>query len=105
MRRADCGFERRPAQCAIPTDKKSASAIAWSYGTEAKDVVCSIDTQEYSHDYPREHWAYLDRGVLILSEKLGLVHCVETEGEMRLLARGMILAEIIPPKTPVWGVW
>jgi hypothetical protein len=49
--------------------------------------VCSIDTQEYSPDYPREHWAYLDRGILIMSEKLGLVHCIETDGEMRLLAR------------------
>jgi len=53
-------------------------------------VVCSIDTQEYSRDYPKEHWAYLDRGVLILSEKIGLVHCLEPEGEMRLLARGKI---------------
>jgi hypothetical protein len=56
-------------------------------GSEAI-VVCSIDTQEYSHDFPREHWEYLARGILISSTKLGLVRCVETEGEMRLLARG-----------------
>lgn len=55
-------------------------------GSEAT-VVCSIDTEEYSPDYPPEHWAYLGHGILIESEKLGLVHCVETEGEMRLLAR------------------
>lgn len=55
-------------------------------------VVCSIDTQEYSPDYPREHWACLAQGVLILSEKPGLVHCIETEGEMRLLARGKRLS-------------
>jgi hypothetical protein len=57
------------------------------WGGGEATVVCSIDTQEYSPDYPREHWAYLDRGILIMSEKLGLVHCIETDGEMRLLAR------------------
>jgi hypothetical protein len=56
-------------------------------GSEAI-VVCSIDTQEYSHDFPKEHWEYLTRGILISTARLGLVHCVETEGEMRLLARG-----------------
>jgi hypothetical protein len=56
-------------------------------GSEAI-VVCSIDTQEYSRDFPGEHWEYLARGIVISTAKLGLVHCVETEGEMRLLARG-----------------
>ncbi len=58
-------------------------------GSEAT-VVCSIDTEEYSADYPREHWAYLAQGILIMSETYGLVHCIEAEGEMRLLARGRI---------------
>jgi hypothetical protein len=53
-------------------------------------VVCSIDTDQYSPDYPREHWAYLGNGILIESTNYGLVHCIESEGEMRLLARGQI---------------
>jgi hypothetical protein len=55
-------------------------------GSEAT-VVCSIDTEEYSPDYPREHWAYLGEGILIDSVKLGRVHSAVAEGEMRLLAR------------------
>ena len=41
-------------------------------------------------DYRREHWAYLHRSILVTSDKPGLVHCTETEGEMRLLARSKI---------------
>jgi hypothetical protein len=42
----------------------------------------------YSHDFPKEHWENPARGILISATKLRLVHCVETEGEMRLLAGG-----------------
>ncbi len=78
--------------------------VLWD-GSEGT-IVCSMDTHEYSPDYPREHWAYLVQGVLILSENPDLVRCIGTEGEMRLLARGkiMILAEMIPPKKPMRGV-
>lgn len=50
-------------------------------------VVCSIDTDEYSATYPKEQWAYLGRGVVILSEKAGLVHYSEPEPGMRLVDR------------------
>jgi hypothetical protein len=55
-------------------------------GSEAS--VVWRDTEEYSPDDPREHWSYLAEGILIESVKLGLVHCVVAEGEMRLLSRG-----------------
>jgi hypothetical protein len=51
-------------------------------------VVCSIDTGEYSLSYPKEHWDYLGSGVLVLSEKAGLIHYREPERTMRLLKRG-----------------
>lgn len=50
-------------------------------------VVCSMDTDEYSEEYPRENFGYLERGIMVLSEKAGLIHYVEPEAEMRLLAR------------------
>ena len=50
-------------------------------------VVCSIDANEYSAAYPREVWAQLGEGVLILSEEAGLIHYKEPESTMRLLSR------------------
>jgi hypothetical protein len=53
-------------------------------------VVCSIDTEEYSDAYLREEWSHLARGILIFSEQVGLIHYIEPEVEMRLLARAQI---------------
>jgi hypothetical protein len=50
-------------------------------------VVCSIDTNEYSAAYPKDAWEQLGAGVLILSEKAGLIHYREPETTMRLLRR------------------
>jgi len=53
-------------------------------------VVCSIDTKEYSSVYPKEQWEYLGNGVLVLSEKAGLVHYSRPEPTLRLLARASV---------------
>ncbi|WP_176479156.1 hypothetical protein [Mesorhizobium sp. WSM3860] len=50
-------------------------------------MVCSLDTDEYSEEYPREVLGYLKEGVMILSEKAGLIHYVQPETGMRLLER------------------
>ena len=50
-------------------------------------VVCAIDAGEYAVDYPKEQWAYLGRGIVVLSEKAGLIHYAEPEQGMRLLKR------------------
>ncbi|BCM18781.1 hypothetical protein [Mesorhizobium sp. J8] len=50
-------------------------------------VVCSMDTDEYSEEYPKEAFGYLERGIMVLSEKAGLIHYVEPEASMRLLER------------------
>ncbi|MDX8454709.1 hypothetical protein RFM98_18255 [Mesorhizobium sp. VK9D] len=59
--------------------------LAWE-GNEGV-VVCSMDTDEYSEDYPKENFGYLERGVMVLSEKAGLIHYVQPEIDMRLLER------------------
>lgn len=51
------------------------------------EVVCSIDTQEYSPGYPRDEWAYLGKGILVLSPQAGLIHYVEPEVRMELIER------------------
>ena len=43
--------------------------IVWE-GNEGV-VVCSMDTDEYSEEYPKENFGYLERGIMVLSEKAG----------------------------------
>jgi hypothetical protein len=50
-------------------------------------VVCSLDTDEFSDEYPRDQWDYLRCGVLVQSEKAGLIHYLEPEATFQLLER------------------
>lgn len=63
----------------------------WYGGPETAEaegeVVCSIDTDEYSSQYPRDEWAYLGSGILVLSPQAGLIHYKEPETNMTLLRR------------------
>ncbi|MET3139507.1 hypothetical protein AAKU61_003888 [Undibacterium sp. GrIS 1.2] len=45
-------------------------------------VVCSIDTGEYTEEYPEEKWGYLKKGVVILFPKYGLIHYEEAEARL-----------------------
>lgn len=51
-------------------------------------VVCSIDTSEYTSDFPRAEWEYLRHGVIIRSEKMGLIHYLEPDEDFELMDRG-----------------
>jgi hypothetical protein len=55
-------------------------------------IVCSIDTDEYGADYPREHWSRLGNGVLILFDDIGLVHYGEPDEDICLVARAATAA-------------
>ncbi|WP_181591875.1 hypothetical protein [Mesorhizobium atlanticum] len=46
-----------------------------------------MDTDEYSEEYPKEAFGYLERGIMVLSEKAGLIHYVKPEIDMRLIER------------------
>jgi hypothetical protein len=56
---------------------------SWSHGT----VVCSIDDDQYSPEYPKSSWAYLGRGVMVLTDAAGLIHYEEPDGDMELVSR------------------
>ena len=57
-------------------------------------VVFSIDTDEYSPAFPKEEWAYLKRGVMVASDRVGLIHYSSECGQtMVLLARGTTPSE------------
>lgn len=50
-------------------------------------VVCSIDANEYSIEYPRKSWEHLGDGILVMSSAAGLVHYRQPERTMKLLKR------------------
>jgi hypothetical protein len=60
-------------------------------------VVFSIDSDEYSHAFPKEHWSYLERGVMFATNRAGLVHSSECDESMELIKRGG------PPSVEEWG--
>lgn len=50
-------------------------------------VVCSMDTDEYTDAYSKKDWEYLKTGVLIQSDKAGLIHYIQPEESMQLVER------------------
>ncbi len=43
-------------------------------------VSCSIDTDEYTAEYARNDWEYLENGIMVNTEELGLIHFREKDG-------------------------
>ncbi len=56
-------------------------------GGASGSVVCSIDTGEFTPEFTAEDWSYLQRGVLVESPQLGLIHYPEDTAELTLLNR------------------
>ena len=52
----------------------------------AGNVVCSIDTNEYSDEYKEEHWSYLQKGVVIEFD-VGLIHYELPEADLMFVRR------------------
>ncbi len=50
-------------------------------------VVFSIDTNEYSADFPAQEWNYLKNGIMIKSGKMGLVHYAKYSEDIQLVKR------------------
>lgn len=53
----------------------------------AGKAVCSIDTDEYSDAYKKEHWSYLRKGVVIEFEAFGLIHYELPETDLTFVRR------------------
>ena len=51
-------------------------------------IVFCIDSDEFSSRYPKEHWAYLERGSMVDCVGGGLVHYTDDDTDLRLVARG-----------------
>lgn len=50
-------------------------------------VVCDFDKREFSDEYPAVEWDFLEKGVMVKTEKFGLIHYEETNFELKLLCR------------------
>lgn len=68
------------------TDARLGDKVRYSDGTYGY-VVCSLDTNEYSDDYPKDQWGYLKNGILVVSDLIGLVHYEEPDPDMELVER------------------
>jgi hypothetical protein len=51
-------------------------------------VVCSIDTGEYTADYPESAWGYLKAGIVMRTDSGDLFHYTEPDEDFELIARG-----------------
>ena len=45
-------------------------------------VVCSMDLGQYSDEHPKEKWSYLEKGIIVDTEAMGLVHYTEPDSDM-----------------------
>jgi hypothetical protein len=48
-------------------------------------VVFSIDTDEFSTEFPKDEWIYLGRGIMVETERVGLVHLKETDEDVEII--------------------
>jgi hypothetical protein len=48
-------------------------------------VVFSIDTDEFSTEFPKDKWVYLGRGIMAETERFGLVHLEETDEDVEIV--------------------
>ncbi len=54
------------------------------YDRQPGRVVCVLDGGEFSDDFPRTDWAWLERGLLIRAARDALIHRDDSRG-LRLL--------------------
>jgi len=50
-------------------------------------IVCSIDDDSYSEAFPREHWAFKERGVVVRADDGRVFHYDDADEDFELLRR------------------
>ena len=48
-------------------------------------VVCSIETDEFSKDYPKTEWGYLKSGILVKTDTGEIFHYAEPDEDFELI--------------------
>jgi hypothetical protein len=53
-------------------------------------VVAVISEGIYSDEYTSEDWSYLKEGVLVLSDRIGVIHYLDASNDLDFIERGRI---------------
>jgi hypothetical protein len=48
-------------------------------------VVFSLDTGEFSPDFPKNDWSYLGRGIMIQTKQAGLIHLEKSDEQTEVV--------------------
>jgi hypothetical protein len=48
-------------------------------------VVFSIDTDEFSTEFPKDKWVYLERGIMVKTERVGLIHLAGSDEDVEII--------------------
>jgi hypothetical protein len=68
------------------TEAHVGDTVKFSDGTYGM-VMCVMDTNEYTSEFPCEEWSYLQRGAMIKSESMGLIHYEQFDEEIEFVER------------------
>jgi hypothetical protein len=49
-------------------------------------VVCSIDADEFTSEYPKAHWAYLGSGIIVKTDSGEIFHYKEPDEDFELIS-------------------
>jgi hypothetical protein len=50
-------------------------------------VVCSIDDEIYTSDYPEQDWAYMKKGIMVKMDNGELMHYSEEDPDLKFIQR------------------
>ena len=50
-------------------------------------VVFSIDTDQFSEEFPKDEWSYLERGIMVKTEQAGLVHIAASDEDLEIICK------------------
>lgn len=50
-------------------------------------IICVIDTKQFTAEYTEEDWAYLEKGCLVETKEMGLVHYPKSDEDLILKSR------------------
>ncbi len=50
-------------------------------------VVLSIDTDEFSPEFPKADWEYLGRGIVVQTKQCGLIHLDKSDEDTEIIDR------------------
>src|SRR5207253_2987264 len=76
------------AVCPGPIETPMLRVFVALWKSKHGTVVCSIDTGEFTEDYPEAEWSYLKAGAIIRTAAGELFHCTEADEYFELIARG-----------------